>query len=100
MNWVDEHESELRNLDIEKSTCMIFEYIMTLSEPGGSLQKIDESIDRANQLGFHWQVELAFLAITCRLKDQLPSRQKMYDSVKDHLKQTRPDDVEDLLRGL
>lgn len=100
MNWVDEHESELRNLHIEESTRMIFEHIITLSEPGGSLQTIDESIDRANQLGFHWQVELAFLAITCRLKDRLPSRQKMYDSVKEHLQETRPDDVESLLRGL
>jgi len=100
LNWVDEHESELRNLDIKKSTRMIFSHIMTLSEPGGSLQTIDESISRANQLNFHWQVDLAFLAITGRIKDQLPSRQNMLDKVRKHLEETRPNDAEDLLRGL
>jgi len=100
MNWVDEHEQDLRNSSIQKSTRIVFENILRLSEPGGSLQLIDESIERAIQLKFHWQVDLAFLAITGNLRDRLSNRQKMYDNVKSYLEETRPDDVESILRGL
>ena len=84
MNWVDEHEQDLRNSSIQKSTRIVF----------------DESIERAIQLKFHWQVDLAFLAITGNLRDRLSNRQKMYDNVKSYLEETRPDDVESILRGL
>ncbi|HEX4404525.1 MAG TPA: hypothetical protein VH560_06845 [Polyangia bacterium] len=100
IDWI----SSVRQLDGSgngrSAVAEVFRGMLNLIE-GGSFPEVDAVLGQIEPRSFSTEVALAFLAITSRVRDPLPSRNALLKRVENYLRETRDSTaVEKLLRGL